>query len=190
MGGAQEVAPLLLNKLLVAGERVGRIVETEAYAGAEDPASHAHRGPTARNSSMFATAGTLYTYLSYGIHTCANVVTGPEGVGGAVLLRALEPILGLESMWSDRPGVVRERDLANGPGKLCRAMGIALADDGTDLCDPHSRVRICTDGTPPPGDPARTPRIGISRATSRRWRFVVPGSSHASRPERSGGGNR
>ncbi len=175
-----EVAPRLLNKLIVVGERAGRIVEVEAYMGPDDPASHAYRGPTARTASMFAQAGTLYTYLSYGIHTCANVSCGPQGVGQAVLLRALEPVCGTEAMRRDRPSARRDADLTNGPGKLCEALGITLAHDGVDVCDPRSAVRLCGDGTEPPPRPLRTPRIGISRAVEHRWRFVVPGSGYVS----------
>ncbi len=196
-GPSPEVAPDLLNALLVvtdgdgAARRVGRIVEVEAYAAQDDPASHAHRGPTPRTESMFGAAGTLYTYLSYGIHTCANIATGAAGTGQAVLLRALEPLEGLDAMQLARPAARREVDLANGPGKLCAAMGVTLADDGLDTCSPGSRVVLCTDHVQPPADPEVTTRIGISAAVERPWRFVVPGSAHASRHRggRSGAGS-
>lgn len=182
-----EVAPLLLNTLVVVGERVGRIVEVEAYAGPEDPASHAYRGMTPRTASMFGPAGTLYTYLSYGVHTCANISTGEADSGQAVLLRAIEPLEGIDAMRSVRKAARRDVDLGNGPGKLCAALGITLDHDGVDVCDPVGPVRLFSDGTPPPTEPVRTPRVGISRAKDRPWRFVVPGSPFASRGPRGVG---
>lgn len=184
MACSVEVAPRLLNALLAVGGRVGRIVEVEAYAGSEDAASHAYRGVTPRTASMFGEAGTLYTYLSYGVHVCANVSTGPIGSGQAVLLRAVEPLDGLDGMRRARPAAREEVDLGNGPGKLCAALGITLEHDGVDVCDPSSPVRLLSDGTEPPDEPLRTPRIGITRATERPWRFVVPGSAFASRAHR------
>lgn len=181
MAESVEVAPRLLNALVVVGDRVGRIVEVEAYAGPHDPASHAYGGVTPRTASMFGSAGTLYTYLSYGIHTCANISTGPVRTGQAVLLRAIEPLRALDAMRSARPAARRDVDLGNGPGKLCAALGIALDDDGVDVCDPASPVWLLSDDTPPPTEPVQTPRVGISKAKDRLWRFVVPGSPFASR---------
>lgn len=168
-----EVAPRLLNTLLAVGGRVGRIVEVEAYGGSEDPASHAARGPTARNASMFARAGLLYVYRSYGIHWCANLVTGAEGHASAVLVRAVEPLSGIEGMRRDRPQARRDADLANGPGKLCAALGITGDHDGVDLLDGDAPVRWLTDHTPPPRRVLNTPRVGISRAADLPWRFVA-----------------
>lgn len=146
----------------------GRIVETEAYMRS-DPASHSFNGPTTRNAVMFGPPGRLYVYLSYGIHCCANVVTGAEGDGQAVLLRAVAPVEGLDVMRSRRRGRP-DRDLANGPGKLCEALGITLADDGAPLTDPSSPIRILDDATPPP-ERIVGPRIGITRAVDTPWRF-------------------
>lgn len=162
------VAVDLLGKvLLVERDGVvtsGRIVETEAYT-ADDPASHSFRGLTPRNAVMFGPAAHLYVYLSYGVHRCANVVTGATGDGQAVLLRAVEPLEGIDVMRRRRG-----RDpLANGPGKLCQALGIDLTDDGADLTD--GAILVVDDGTPPPTDPITGPRIGITRATDRPWRF-------------------
>lgn len=178
------VAPLLLNQLLVTGDgRAGRIIEVEAYDGAGDPASHAYRGRTARNSVMFGPAGHLYVYFSYGVHWCANVVTGEEGVASAVLLRALEPVAGVELMraarWRSQKRQV-DRDLCRGPGRLTQAMGIDRTADGVDLCDPASPVFVAGDGTAPPAAPAVTPRVGISVAVERPWRWAVPDHSGVS----------
>ena len=183
------VAPELLNKVLVAADgRAGRIIEVEAYAGAEDPASHAFRGRTARNATMFGPAGHLYVYFSYGVHWCANVVTDPAGEASAVLLRALDPVSGVEAMraarWRGQKRQV-DRDLCRGPGRLCQAMGIDRALDGADLCGPGpgrapggagGRLWLVDDGTAPPAAGcglAVSPRIGISAATDVEWRFTV-----------------
>jgi len=173
---ATVVAPELLNKVLATRDgRSGRIVEVEAYCGADDPASHAFRGPTARNATMFGPPGHLYVYFTYGMHFCANVVCGDEGEAGAVLLRALVPVAGLDQMLTARPLARTEAQLCSGPARLCQALGIDRALDGIDLLDPAGAVSICDDGTPPPATPGVSTRIGISRATDRLWRFYVPG---------------
>lgn len=172
-GAVEDVAPRLLNTVLCVGDRSGRIVEVEAYGGADDPASHAARGPTPRNRSMFGPPGTLYVYRSYGLHWCANLVTGPPGVASAVLVRALQPLEGLDAMRRARPRIRRDVDLANGPGKLCAALGITGEHDGVDVLDEDSPVRWFHDGTPTPRRPSATRRIGISRAVERPWRFMV-----------------
>ena len=181
-----EVAPDLLNKVLVHGDRAGRIVEVEAYRGTDDPASHAYRGPTPRTEVMFGPPGLLYVYFSYGMHWCANAVTSLDGTAGAVLLRALTPLRGIEAMRSARRSPRRAVDLANGPAKLCQAMGIDGELDGTDLCRPSppglTAAWIGEDGTAPPQPAATGPRVGISVATERRWRFAVPDDPHCSRP--------
>ena len=181
-GDATEVAPNLLNKLLVVGDRVGRIVEVEAYRGADDPASHAFRGPTARTAVMFGPAGFLYVYFTYGMHWCANVVCGPPGTATAVLVRAIAPVAGVDAMRAARPAAHRDTDLGNGPAKLCQALGITGVHNGTDLlARPAGPVRLCTDGTPPPQRPAQGVRVGIAVATGRPWRWWVPGDPHVSR---------
>lgn len=162
------VAPKLLGKLLVLGSCAGRIVEVEAYA-ADEPASHSFNGRTVRNAVMFGPPGHLYCYLSYGIHVCANVVTGSEGDGQAVLVRALDPVRGVEMMRLRRGA---GRPLADGPGKLCQALGIELGHDGLDVCsggDPG----LFDDGIAPPSDPVVGPRIGISKAVDLPWRWRV-----------------
>jgi DNA-3-methyladenine glycosylase len=186
------VAPWLLNKLLVRGGRAGRIVEVEAYHGRNDAASHAFRGPTPRTAVMFGPPGFLYVYFTYGMHWCANVVCGPEGEAAAVLIRALAPTEGLEAMHRARPAARRDRDLCSGPAKLCQALGITGADDGTDLlAEPAGSVsgpvsgpgivRLVDDGRPPPRRPGRGTRIGIRLAAEKPWRFWVPGSPWVSR---------
>jgi DNA-3-methyladenine glycosylase len=176
---APEVAPELMNKLFVVGRSVGRIVEVEAYTN-DDPASHSFRGPTARNKVMFGPPGHLYVYFVYGSHFCANVVTGVEGEGEAVLLRALAPVTNLDEMRMRRPGVTRDIDLMNGPGKLCRALGIGRDNNGTDLCSHESRIRLADDATPAPLFPDQSTRIGISVGLERRWRFFLAGDPHVS----------
>lgn len=168
-GHAPEVAPRLLNLLLDVHGVTVRIVEVEAYTS-DDPASHSHRGPSARNATMFGGPGLLYVYLVYGVHHCANVVTGAEGDGQAVLVRAGEPVTGIDRLRARRPGVP-DRRLADGPGKLCQALGIDRSHDAVDLCDPASAVRLLDDGTPPPVTPLVGPRVGISRAVERPWRW-------------------
>lgn len=180
-GSPVEVAPRLLNTLLVVPDRIARIVEVEAYCGEDDPASHAYRGRTPRNAAMFGPTGLLYVYRSYGLHWCANVVLwGPERAG-AVLLRAVEPVAGLDEMRRARPGLRRDVDLTNGPGKLCAALGITGADDGTDLLQSRSRVRLCRDDRSAPVRPRVTTRVGITRAVERPWRFTVEDSRWVSR---------
>jgi DNA-3-methyladenine glycosylase len=178
----REVAPELLNKLLVRDDgRAGRIVEVEAYFGAEDPAAHTYRGKTARNASMFGEAGHMYVYFTYGMHWCANAVCGEVDEGVGVLIRALEPVAGIEAMRAARPRARRDRDLANGPGKLAQALGIDRGFDGADLVDGDRGVWIMADGTAPPADAVAGPRIGISRAREHPWRWHVPGHAHVSR---------
>lgn len=173
------VAPELLNKLLVVtvdGIRcTGRISETEAYTS-DDPASHTFGGRTERNAVMFGPPGHLYVYLSYGIHQCANVVTGPVDSGQAVLLRAVEPVDGVEVMRLRRARPEREGDrhIGDGPGKLCQALGIVAEHNGVDVLSSH--VRIMDDGVAPPDVPICGPRVGITKATTTPWRFRLPSS--------------
>ncbi len=163
-----EVAPRLLGWLLVSGvgpRTVVKITEVEAYA-ADDPASHSFRGVTSRNGSMFGRAGTLYVYRSYGIHWCANVTTGPEGEGSAVLIRAGEPLEGADVMATRRGRVTH---LADGPGKLCQALAVDGTLDGTDLLDPGSPVHLVQGS--PPRSVKESPRVGITKAVDTPWRF-------------------
>ncbi len=177
----REVGPGLLNKLLVGRGRVGRIVEVEAYLGSEDSASHAYRGPTRRNATMFGAPGRLYVYFTYGMHFCANAVCGPEGIGQAVLLRALAPVAGIELMRSARGPSVVDRHLTSGPARLCQAFGIGRADDGADLVTGDRDLVIADDGTPPPVRAAVSGRVGVATAGEVPWRWWVEGDQNVSR---------
>ncbi len=180
---SRELAPLLLNKVLVHGERSARLVEVEAYAGSEDPGSHAYTGMRPRNATMFGPSGHLYVYRSYGVHWCANIVCGEEGWASAVLLRGATPLTGLDEMYASRPGITRERDLCGGPGRLCQALGIDVTFDGTDIVDGTDGVYLVDDGTPPPDDPGVSTRIGLSagKGDDSPWRFYVRGAVGVSR---------
>ena len=176
-----EVAPELLNKLLVRDDgRAGRIVEVEAYAGADDPAAHSFRGKTARNATMCGEGGHMYVYFTYGMHWCANAVCG-KGQGWGVLLRAIEPVSGIELMREARGHPAKDRDVGSGPGRLGQAMGITKALDGADLVKGDRGIRIMSDGTPPPDEPVAGPRIGIRHAVEHPWRWHVPAHVHVSR---------
>lgn len=172
---------MLLNKIFRHGELAGRIVEVEAYAGSEDPGSHAYRGETRRNRVMFGTPGRLYVYLIYGIHWCSNAVSGEDGEGSAVLIRALAPMDGLETMSTRRARARRDRDLCSGPAKLCQALGIDGTDDGADLVTVDRGLELLDDGTPPPSAPGTSRRIGLSKGVELPWRFYVEGEPNLSR---------
>ena len=182
------VAPRLLNALLCRDDgRVGRIVEVEAYRGVDDAASHARNGMTGRNAPMFGPAGHAYCYFTYGMHWCMNVVTGDPGDGQAVLIRAVEPVAGLDRMRPMRSRARRDVDLTNGPAKLCEAMGIDGSFDGVDLCDTDGPLRLMSDDKFPPRRPGRSTRIGITRDVERRWRWFVTGNPYVSKaPTRKG----
>ena len=173
-----EVAHALLGKLLVRRDgdrvRIARIVEVEAYLGERDAASHARRGPTPRAAIMFGPPGFLYVYLVYGMHHCMNVVTETDGIAGAVLLRAAEPVQGFDDVPDPRP-------LA-GPGKTCAALGITRATNGTDLCA-GTALFLSEDPAPPAFRMKRSARIGVGYAgawAERRLRFYVAGNRHVS----------
>lgn len=144
------------------------LTEVEAYAGADDPASHAYRGRTSRNGSMFTEAGTLYVYRSYGLHWCMNLVVGPMGLPHAVLLRGGIPTLGRSTM-AQRRG--RSDHLTDGPGKLCQALAVTGAHDGTDLRT--GPVRLVRGDLSDGSQVLATPRVGVTKATAEPWRYVV-----------------
>jgi DNA-3-methyladenine glycosylase len=169
-GAPLDVAPRLLGAVLRHGEVAVRLTEVEAYAGPDDPGSHAFRGQTRRNAVMFGPRGRLYCYFTYGMHVCANVVVGEEGDPGAVLVRAGDVVSGIELARSRRPGA-SDRDLARGPARLCRALGIGLEHDGVDLATGAVRLEA--------GEPVESvstgPRVGLRAAPDRPWRFWETG---------------
>lgn len=176
------VAPELLNKVLLAEACSARIVEVEAYCGAEDAGSHGYRGETPRTRTMFGPAGHLYVYFTYGMHWCANAVCGEPGESSAVLLRASAPLTGLDDMRKRRgPVARRDRDLCSGPAKLCQALGIDKALDGANLMEGDLGITIVDDGTPPPEDPGVSRRIGLSAGIEHEWRWFVSGDPNLSR---------
>jgi len=174
------VARALLGHLMVhetpQGTLVGRIVEVEAYRGPRDPASHAYR-MTPRSRIMWGLPGTAYVYFTYGHHFCVNVVTESDGTAGAVLFRALEPLAGLEVMRANRR-VTDDRRLCAGPGRLTQAMGIAREHNGADFTRPPLYLAR---GRTRPVAVATGPRVGVSVATQRPWRFYVKDSPFVSR---------
>lgn len=176
---ADAVAPDLLGCHLVheAGDMLrGRIVEAEAY-GPDDPASHAASGRTEWNAPMFGEPGTAYVYLAYGLHTLLNVVTGEDGVPSAVLIRAVEPLEGVEAM-RERRGVDDGRELCSGPGKVCEAFGVMREQNAVDMT--AGRLRIERQEALPAEDLATDTRIGISAGTEREHRFYEHGNPHVS----------
>ncbi|MGH3423631.1 MAG: DNA-3-methyladenine glycosylase [Nocardioidaceae bacterium] len=177
-----EEARGILGGLLVNDGVAVRITEVEAYGGVDDPASHAFRGPTARNSVMFGPPGHLYVYFSYGMHYCANIVVAPAGDASAVLLRAGEVVEGREVARSRR-GSSAERDLARGPARLTQALGVGPEHNGADLSD-RSGVHYSPPGRP--GPPVVSgPRVGVSRAADVPWRFWIEGDRNVSAYRRS-----
>jgi DNA-3-methyladenine glycosylase len=178
-GPVLEVAPRLLGATLRHardGQSVAlRLTEVEAYDGANDAGSHAYRGRTPRTEIMFGPAGYLYCYFTYGMHVCANVVTGVEGAASAVLLRAGEVTDGIELARQRRPGA-SDRDLARGPARLCKALGIELGDNGNDLVTGPVTLRLAE----PVPEVATGPRVGLRGDPHLPWRFWVPGERSVS----------
>ncbi len=183
-GAVEAVAPRLLGAIVRKGAVAVRVTEVEAYAGVgQDEASHAHRGRTKRNDVMFGPAGRLYVYFTYGMHWCANIVTGPVGEASAVLLRAGEVIDGVDLAVSRRGDGVSPRDLARGPARLATVLDLDGAANGIDVFDPASAVRLTL--------PRRRagfetgPRVGVAKEAERAWRFWLPGDPTVS-PYRPG----
>jgi DNA-3-methyladenine glycosylase len=178
-GPVLDVAPRLLGAELRHASDEGsvalRLTEVEAYDGANDAGSHAYRGRTPRNAVMFGPPGHLYCYFTYGMHVCCNVVTGDEGVASAVLLRAGEITEGIELARSRRPGVP-DRDLARGPARLCKALGIALSDNGNDLVTGP----VTLEAGAPASRVSTGPRVGLRGDPDRPWRFWLAGEATVS----------
>ena len=188
------VAPQLLGwelrHVTEAGAVTVRLTEVEAYGGTGDPASHAFRGPTARNASMFGAAAHLYVYRSHGLHWCANLVAGPEGEASAVLLRAGRVVEGADLARLRRGGSVPDDRLARGPGCLCQALGITGEHDGLDLLARGALTlraveRFEDEASAGAHQGRRGPRVGVSRAADRPWRFWVAGDDTVSSYRRS-----
>jgi len=177
---ARDLLGMYLVKQEKSGRAAGRIVEVEAYLGSQDPASHAFRGKTPRNEVMFHRGGHLYVYFTYGMHFCCNVVTEKEGIGNAVLVRALEPVEGIPLMRRRRKLKESEtKGLCNGPAKLCQALHIAREQNGTDLCGSkiwmEQREEEIADA-----EVATSSRVGIRHGRELLWRFFVKGNCFVS----------
>lgn len=178
-GPAVRIAPRLLGAVVVSdvgGSRVAvRLTEVEAYEGPHDPASHAFRGRTVRTAVMFGPPGHLYCYFTYGMHWCANVVCGEDGGAAAVLMRAGEVVDGIDVARARRPAANAPRDLARGPARLAACLGLDAATNGADLCDPVGLVRLESVRSRRSAGLATGPRVGISAAAERPWRFWLAG---------------
>jgi DNA-3-methyladenine glycosylase len=168
---AVALARELLGKVLVHGDTAGVIVETEAYPGGDDRASHSVAGVTKRTRVIFGPPGHAYIYLCYGVHVCMNIVAEPEGVPGCVLIRALEPVAGLETMRERRPTAHNTRDITSGPGKLTRALGITLADYGADLT--RGALVVREPARPKPFRVETTLRVGVTKCADLPLRFLA-----------------
>jgi len=175
-----EVARALLGKVLVHGPAAGIIVETEAYPGRDDLASHSARGVTERTRVIFGPPGHAYVYLIYGMYTCLNLVAEAAGTPGCVLMRALEPVAGLDLMRERRPAARKIEDIARGPGRLTMAMAITLAHYGVDVTRGSLVVR--DPAVPRALEIQATPRIGIRVCTERPLRFILKGNRFVSGP--------
>lgn len=174
------VARELIGKGLVVGRSLVEVVEVEAYLGEKDPASHAYRGLTKRNWAMFESGGTCYVYLSYGINHCMNVSTGAKGVGEAVLIRAARPILGLPQIKKRRLKIRTDHQLLNGPGKITLGLGVRPSFNGRMFFEADFKF-VDLKGYLVPVPVATTPRIGITKAADKPWRFVAKDSAWLSR---------
>jgi DNA-3-methyladenine glycosylase len=182
-----QAAHRLLGATLTGRGVTATIVEVEAYGGAPDgpwpdAAAHSYRGPTARNAVMFGPPGRLYTYRSHGIHVCANVVCATDGIAAAVLLRAVAINTGLDVAQTRRGPSVRSTALGRGPGNLCSAAGIIMADNGINLFNANSPIRLTLNNA---AEAAAGPRVGVSQAADRPWRLWLPGRPEVSAYRRS-----
>ena len=199
-GDPVDVAPHLLGAVVAARDDDGavavRLTEVEAYRGETEPGSHAFRGRTPRNSAMFGAAGAIYVYFTYGMHHCVNIVCGPQGLSRAVLLRAGEVIRGADLARRRRPAAKTDRDLARGPARLCRALGLGRADDGARLGGPDDRVSLtlpALESGPGTAVTRSGPRTGVAGTggdgEAYPWRFWIDGEPtvspyRAARPRR------
>ncbi len=184
-GDALRIAPALLGRVIVSESAEGRVAvrltEVEAYRGADDPASHAFRGLTRRNSIMFDEPGHLYTYFVYGMHWCANIVTGQIGHPSAVLLRAGEVVAGQDLAAARRSGRTRQEHLARGPAGLASVLGLAAGQNGADLCAADSSLSIRIGFPTPPDLVQAGPRVGVNVGADLAWRFWERGAPSVSK---------
>jgi len=178
---AQKLLGQIVSRRLPSGEVLsGIIVETEAYL-TDDPACHAYRGQTPRNAAMFGPPGRTYVYFTYGLHMMLNLVCGPEGTAEAVLIRALEPVEGIDTMRENRGGIAETRQLTNGPGKLASALVLTrLAHNSLDVTDPVGEIRILANSYPP-YEMVTTTRIGITQGADLPWRYYIAKNKYVSR---------
>ena len=178
---ARELLGAVVVRRLEGETLAGRIVETEAYLGGNDQAAHSYAGVTPRTSVIFGPGGHAYVYFIYGVHHCLNLIAQPAGVPGCVLVRALEPVSGLDMMRLRRGRPRKDRDLASGPGKLCQALGIGLAEYGADVTDPTGALTVLPSNLPAPLDITVSTRIGIRRSADLPLRFFIRDNEHVSR---------
>lgn len=178
---ALTVARDLLGRVVCARGVAVRLTEVEAYAGTDDPASHAYRGPTPRAAVMFGPPGHLYVYFVYGMHWCANLVCGPDGQAAAVLLRAGEVVAGLDTARDRRPAARADRALARGPAGVAAVLAFTGADSGADLCAPAGWLAVRAGSSVPDRVVRRGPRVGVVRAADWPWRLWVDGDPTVSR---------
>lgn len=176
---AQELLGTVLVRKINRNLLSGMIVETEAYIGEDDPASHAYRGMTPRNKLMYGPAGFAYIYFIYGNHFCLNFVTEPEGFPAAVLIRALQPLAGLEQMLENRWSAKNQAQLCNGPGKLCQALQIDQKLNGISLAS--SQLFLVAGNSA--GQIGNSPRIGITQGQERKWRYYIKNNVYVSNPK-------
>jgi DNA-3-methyladenine glycosylase len=179
MRPAAQVARELLGKILSFDDASGRIVETEAYLAEDDGAAHSARGITPRTRVIFGPPGHAYVYFIYGMYDCLNIVCEPEGIAGCVLIRALEPLTALDQMRRRRPAAKRDEDLANGPGKLTRALGIKISHNGVDVT--RGPITIHAPERNEPFEIATSARIGITKSADLPLRFFIKGNRSVSR---------
>jgi DNA-3-methyladenine glycosylase len=181
---AKEILGAYLHRVVDGEELVGKIVETEAYC-VGDEACHAYRGKTPRNAVMFGEGGFSYVYFTYGMHYCFNITANEENVAEALLVRAIEPIKGVETMRALRPKAIRDRDITNGPGKLCQALSLSRNDNRIDLIE--SDTLFLTRGESPvlANHIGVSTRIGINVAQEHLWRFFIKGNEYVSRSKPS-----
>jgi DNA-3-methyladenine glycosylase len=181
---AKEILGAYLHRVIDGEELIGKIVETEAYC-VGDEACHAFRGKTPRNAIMFGEGGFSYVYFTYGMHYCFNLTANEEDVAEAVLVRAVEPVKGIETMRALRPKAIRDRDITNGPGKLCQALSLTRSENGIDLIENDTLFLTRGESSIPANHIGVSTRIGINVAQEHPWRFFIKGNEYVSRTKPS-----